>query len=130
METAGARLGLDFNRAGTIAAVLRAVVGGKHLEFGDGVNAGINVQRGVAAVVHGIAAVHLPVVIFGSATIYAKGNIAGNADPGFILSRLIADAGYQGDELGEISPVEFELADLFAGDCSSQIRGLGFDLGD
>src|SRR5438067_2096552 len=35
VKLAGARLGLDFNRAGTAAAILGAVVRGKDLEFGN-----------------------------------------------------------------------------------------------
>ena len=91
----GLRLHLDGS--GAVAAILRTVIGGEHLELGDGIEAGIHVQRGVAAVIHVVAAVDLPVVVLGSAAIHAVGNIAVHPDRPLILPGLAHHAGNQRD---------------------------------
>src|SRR5262249_14981749 len=63
----GTRLGFDLNRSRAIASILGAVVRGQDFEFGNGIDAGVNVQRGVTAVVHVVAAVELPVVVLDTA---------------------------------------------------------------
>src|ERR1700744_3654503 len=48
----GARLGLREHRTRSVAAVLRSIIGGKHLSLGNGIDVGINVERSIAAVIH------------------------------------------------------------------------------
>ncbi len=84
----------------------------------------------VAAVVHAVAAIQFPVVVFGAAAVDAEGNVAVDADLGLVLPALIGNSGHQGDELGKVAAVQLKLSDLFAGDCTSKIRRLGFHLGD
>ena len=55
-------------------------------------------------------------------------NIAVHTDRAFILSRLTDDARDQGDQLGEIATVQFQLADLSASHGARQIGRLRFDL--
>jgi len=88
VELAGAGLGLDFDGAGAVAAVLRAVVGGEDFEFGDSFEVGIDVEGGVTAVIHVVAAVELPVVVLGAAAVHAVGDVAGHADQTFIGAGL------------------------------------------
>src|SRR5947209_11305540 len=91
VECAGAGLGLDFDGAGPVAAVLRAVVGGEHLKFGDCFWVGIYVQRGVAAVVHVVAAIEFPVVVFGATAVHGVRDVAINSDLGIVLAGLAYD---------------------------------------
>ena len=93
MELVGSRLGLHFDRAGTVLAILCAVVGSENFEFADGVDAGSHVQRAVAAVVEVIAAIEFPVVVLDAAAVDAELSICSNADPTFVGARLVADAG-------------------------------------
>ena len=72
VELIGARLGLHFDRAGTVLAVLCAVVGSENFEFADGVDAGSHVQRAIAAVVEVVAAIEFPVVVFDAAAVDAE----------------------------------------------------------
>src|SRR2546423_4915682 len=114
MEALGARLGLHLNRARTISSVLGAVVGGQHAEFGDGIQAGINIQGAVTAIIHAVAAIDLPVVVLRAAAVHAELHVAENSDSAFILSGLIADSGSERDQLGEIASVKLQLRDLFS----------------
>ena len=66
--------GFDFDGAGTVFAVLRAVVRSQHANFGNGIQTGIGDHRGVAAVVLIAAAVDFPVVVFGAAAVHAVGD--------------------------------------------------------
>ncbi len=52
------------------------------------------------------------------------------ADSAKILTRLIADAGNEGDELDEAAAVQFQLADFFACDDAGEIGGLRLHLSD
>ena len=61
---------------GAVAAILSAVIRGQDLEFRDGIDAGIDVQRCVAAVVHVVAAVQFPVVVLGASAVNAVSNVA------------------------------------------------------
>ena len=128
VEILGTRFRHRFDSPGSVSAVLRAVVGGQHPHLGDGIHIGVDVERAVAAVIHVIAAIHLPVVVLDAAAINAHGNAAGDADGTLILSGLIAYAGDQRDQLREIAAVEHQLADLFPGDDARQFRGLGLNL--
>ena len=130
VELVGAGLGFDFDGAGSVASVLRAVVRGEDFDFGDGVDAGIDVQRGVAAVVHVVAAVELPVVVFRAAAVEAERHAAVDADLPFILAGLVADAGNDSGELNEVAAVQLKLSDLRAGDSTAELRGLRVDLRD
>ena len=72
------------------------------------VQAGIDVQRGVAAVVHVVAAIEFPVVVLGAAAVDAVGDVAVDADLAFILAGLIVDAGHQSYELSEVAAIELQ----------------------
>ncbi len=91
MEGAATRLCFHFNGAGAVAAVLRTVIGSKNLKLGNGLGIGIDVQRAIGAVVHVVAAVQFPVVVFGPATVHAVGNVAVHTDLAFIRTGLIHD---------------------------------------
>ena len=93
VEAAGAGLDLGLHGARSIASILRAVVRSQHADFGDGVNAGENVQRIVAAVIHVVAAVHFPVVVLASSAVDAVNHVAQNSYRAFILLRLVIHAG-------------------------------------
>src|SRR5271157_899648 len=71
VECTRAGLGLNLDRARTIAAVLRSVIRTEDADFGDRIQTRESHQRGVAAIVHVIAAVDFPVVVFGAAPIDA-----------------------------------------------------------
>ena len=122
-------LGFNLDRAGTVAAVLGAIVRGEYFELSNGVDAGIDVQRAVAAVVHVVAAVEFPVVVLGATAIHAKGDAAVDADLRLIHSGLVAHARDQAHQGREIPAVEFELGKFFPGDCAREFGGLGLDLG-
>ena len=62
MEGAAARLGFDFDGAGTVLAILGAVIGGEDLKFSDRFEVGINVERAVGAVIHVVAAIDFPLL--------------------------------------------------------------------
>ena len=94
------------------------------MHFLNGLDARINVQRKIAAVVHHVAAVDFPVVVFGPAAIHAVGDAAFRADHAFILPCLITYSRHQRDELREIPPVQLQLHNLFAGDGTAELRGL------
>ena len=126
------RSGFGFHFYGTrsVATILRAIIGGQYLDLGDGVNAGINVQRGVAAVIHVIATVQLPVVVLRAPTVEAEGDVAIHADSAFILAGLIADTRHNRCKLREVASVELKLGDLFPRHRATQIGRRGFHLGD
>ncbi len=128
MECLRSALGLDFDRSRTVAAILRAVIRGQNFELRNRVNAGINVQRAVAAVIHVVAAVQFPVVVLGAAAVHAERNAAVDADLRLILSRLVAYAGDQRDQRSEVAPIQFELSDLFPGDSAGQFGRLRLNL--
>src|SRR5262249_6740715 len=130
VKALAAGLGFDFHSAGSVAAVLCPVVRSEDLEFGDGIDARVNVERGVRTVVHVVAAVEFPVVVFGAAPVEAEGDVAVNADCAFVLAGLVADAGNDGGELGEVAAVQLKFGDLFAGDGAAEVRRCGLDLGN
>ncbi len=76
---------------------MRAVIGRQHLEFCDRVEAGIDIQRIVAAIIHVVAAIEFPVVVLDAAAINAEDYFAVDSDRTFVLTRLIAYAWNQGD---------------------------------
>src|SRR5208283_4256510 len=98
--------GFDLGRARAVLAILRAIVGGQHLDFVNGLDAGIDVEGEVAAIVHHVAAVDFPIVVFGAAAVDAVADAALDADLAFVLPGLIADAGNQLNELGKDAPVQ------------------------
>src|SRR5579863_7649993 len=102
MIRTGFRLHLD--RAGAVLAVLRAVVGGQYFDFGNGIDAGINIQRRVASVIESVTAVNFKVVVFGAAAVDAKSH---RRSPrlALISARLIRNAWRQGDQLRKVATV-------------------------
>ena len=130
MKRTGAGLGLDLDGAGAVLAVLRAVVGGKNFEFGDGFEIWIDVDAVVGTVVHVVAAIDFPVVVLATAAVDAVHGVAGDADGAFVLSGLADDAGSEGDELREVAAVEFEFLNLLGGDGAAELGGLRVYLGD
>ncbi len=116
VEGSAARFGFDFYGAGAVAAVLSTIVRGKNLEFRYGFRIGVDVERGVAAIVHIVAAVELPVVVLRAAAIHAVQHVAVHADFGVVLSRLTDHARGEVDELREVAAIEDKLANLFACD--------------
>ena len=105
MERAGSGLRFDFNGAGTVAAILRSVIRGQNFELSDGFGVRIDVQRGVAAVIHVVAAVELPVVVLVAPTVHAVGNVSVYADLAVIVASLIDYAGAESDKLREVATV-------------------------
>src|SRR5882762_4384269 len=91
------RLRFDFYRAGPIAAVLRSVIRCEHLKFSNRVDAWIHVQRGVATVVHVVAAVQFPIVVFDAAAVHAVADVAVDAYGSLILSGLVTHSWGQRD---------------------------------
>src|ERR1700687_2639674 len=70
VEGTAPRFGLHFDGARAVATVLSPIGGGKDLEFGDGFRVWIDVESGVRTVIHVVAAVELPVVVLGAATVH------------------------------------------------------------
>ncbi len=130
VECAGAALGFDFDGTGSIAAILRAVVRGQHFELCDGIDAGVNVQRAVAAVIHVVAAIEFPVVVLDAAAVHGETDAAIDTDRSFVLSSLVAHAGDQGYKAGEVATVEFELGDFLSGNGAGKFGRLSLDLRD
>src|ERR1700730_9596211 len=64
VEVTGAGLGLNFDCSLTILPILRAVIGGQHLELGNRIDGGIDIERGVAPVVQHVTAVQFEVIVF------------------------------------------------------------------
>ena len=128
MKSAAARLGLHFHRARPIAPILRAVVRRQHLKFRDGFRVRINVQRRIAAVIHVVAAVQLPVVVLGAPSVHAVGHVAVDTHLALVRAGLVDDTGREVDELREIASVQHQLIDLLAGDRGAHGRGLRFNL--
>ncbi len=124
VEGAGTALSLHFHRPRAIASILRAIIRCQHFKFGDGFEIGINVQRGVAAVIHVVAAVELPIVVFVAAAVHAIGHVAVHAHFALVRATLVHNTGRQSDELREIAAVQFEVVDLLASNYAGQIRGL------
>ena len=129
VEGSAAGFGFDFDSAGAVATVLCAVIGRENFEFGNGFGVRINVQRGIAAVIHVVAAIEFPVVVFGAAAVHAIADVTVDADSAFILTSLADHTRGDIDKLSEIATVHDEVVDLFAGDSAAQIRGCGFHLG-
>ena len=98
VECARAALGFDFDGTGSVATILRAVVRSQHFELCDGIDAGIDVQRTVAAVIHVVAAIEFPVVVLDAATIHRERDTAVDTDCSFFLAGLVAHAGNQGNQ--------------------------------
>ena len=130
MEGGAAALGFHFDGSGAVATILGAIVRRKNFEFGNGFGIGVNVQRGVGAIVHVVATVELPVVVFGTPAVHAVGDVAIDADLAFIGACLVDNPRSQSDELGEITAVQHELIDLLASHGRSEGGGLGFHLSD
>ena len=119
----GVRSGLELrlHRSGGISSVFRAVVGGQNADFGNGVDAGENVQRVVAAVVHVIAAVHFPVVVFSTASVHRKDCVAGDPHGSFILSGLVVHSRGQCYKLRKIAAIQLQLRDFSPGEHSADL---------
>ena len=130
MERLRTRLRLNLDRAGAVAAILRTIVGSENFEFGDGFGVGVNVQGGIGTVVHIVAAVKLPVVVFGAAAVDGVGYVAIDTHPTFVLSRLIHDAGTESRKLCEVAPIQYQFTDLLTGDGGTEFGGSSLDLGD
>src|ERR1035441_925149 len=130
VEILGTRFRNRLNGPRRVSAVLCAEVRGQDLYLGYGIHVRVDVECAVASVVHVVAAVDLPVVVFGAPAVDAHGYVAGDADRPFVLAGLIADSRNQGDQLRKITAVEDDLADLFSGDHTRQFRGLGLYLGN
>src|SRR5438445_11261642 len=128
VEGAASRFGFDFDSAGAVAAILCAVVRGENLEFGNGFGIGINVEGSVAAVIHVVAAVKLPVVVLGATAVHAVRHVTVDADFGVVLTSLAHHAWRQIDQLRKIAAVKHEVVDLFAGNGTGEIGRLCFDL--
>src|SRR6202007_2451701 len=94
------------------------------------INARINIQRSIAAVIHVVAAIELPVVVFRAAPVEAEGNATIDADLPFVLPRLVANTGDNRRELRKIAPVQLELSYLLSGNGASEFGRLGIHLGD
>ncbi len=110
----GFRDGFDGCRA--VAPVLSAVIRGQDFYLGHGIDVRIGVERAVAAVIHVVAAVELPVVVLGASAIDAESDVAVNANRTFVLARLIANTWNEGDELREITAIQDKLVDLLVSD--------------
>ena len=93
-------------------------------------SAGVDVQRGVGAIVHVVPAVEFPIVVLQTATVHAVANVAGDADGAFILPGLVNDPRAEGNELREVAAVQDKLVDLLAADGGTQFGGTGLDLSD
>ena len=115
VEGSASRFGFDFDGAGAVAAVLGAVIRGENFEFRDGFRVGIDVECGIAAIVHVVAAVQLPVVVLGASAVHAVSHVAVHTDFGVVLSRLTDHARGEVDELREVAAIEDKLANLFSG---------------
>src|SRR5260370_10245710 len=116
VEMVGSGFRFHLDGAGTISAVLSPIIGGKDAEFSDGFDAGINVERAIAPVVHVVAAVEFPVVVLRPAAVHAALNVAVHAHGPFILTSITAHARREGDQLGEVAAVQLQLRDFPAGD--------------
>ena len=65
----------------------------------------VDVQRLVAAVVHGVATVDLPVVVFDAAAIDAVVDVPLRSHRPFVLSSLVAHPGAQIHKLWEVKAI-------------------------
>src|SRR5450432_712319 len=129
VELVGARFGLNFYCSRTAASILGAVIRGENFKLADGVEAGIHVERGVAPVIHVVAAIQFPIVIFGAAAIDAIADIPGHPHGALILPGLTAHTRDERYQLGEIAAIQLELGNFLAADRARQIGGLCFYLG-
>ena len=84
----------------------------------------------IAAIVHVIAAVEFPVVVFDAAAVEAIRDATVDSDRAFVLIGLADDTGRQGHELRKIAAVQLQLVDLLTGDGSAEFRGTGLNLSD
>ena len=130
VESVGAGLSLYFHSARAVTTVLSSVVRSEDAKFGNRFQARVNVQRGVASVIHVVATIQFPVVVLDTAAVDAEANVAINSDRAFVLTRLVADTWNQRHQLSEVAAVQFQLCDLFPGYHAGQIRRLGFHLGN
>src|SRR6266487_434018 len=128
VEGSTAGFGLDFHGTGAVAAILRAIVGSEDLKLGNGFRVGVNVQRGIAAVVHVGSSREWPECIFRAATVHAVSNVAVDAYRTLVLAGLVYDARREINELSEIATVQNQLIDLLAGNGAGKIRRRGFHL--
>jgi hypothetical protein len=80
------------------------------------VHIGVDVERGVAAVVHDACPVELPVVVLWAATVQAIFNAASDTGLTLILASLADDAGGERDELTKVATIQDYLCDLLACD--------------
>ena len=109
---------------------MRAIVRSEHLEFGNSFQAGIDVERVVAAVIHVVAAVQFPIVVLHAATVDAEADIAVNSNGPFVLASLVTYARNQRHQLREVPSIQFELSDLLPGDDTGEIGRLRLYLRD
>src|SRR2546427_2785901 len=110
--------------------ILRAIVRSEHLEFGNSFQAGIDVERVVAAVIHVVAAVQFPIVVLHAATVDAEADIAVNSNGPFVLASLVTYARNQRHQLREVPSIQFELSDLLPGDDTGEVGRLSLHLPD
>src|SRR2546429_1862849 len=84
---------------------------------------------GLGAVVHIVATIEFPVVIFRAPAVHAVKDVSVNAHGALVLACLIHHAGSQIHQLGEIATVKYEVVNLFAGDGAGEIGRGSLDLG-
>src|SRR5271167_2589819 len=105
MEGAAARFGFHFHSPRSIAAVLRTVIRGQNLDLGDGFGVWIDVQRRVAAVIHVVAAIHLPVVVLRAPAVNCVGYVAVHTNLALIRTGLADDTWGEVHKLGKVATV-------------------------
>ena len=130
VERVGAGLEGDVDNGTGILPVFGAVVGGEHLELGDGV--WVDVDKVVtAAIVLVVDAVHVPGEGVGAATVggLAAGvsaKAAGKAKADRVVS---GKAGDERKKLDEVAAIELKLGSLSACDKAVDFAAGGFDVG-
>src|SRR2546423_1515813 len=105
MEAVCPTLGFHFHSSRAIPAILRAVVRCQYFELGDRFWIGINVEGGIAAVIHIVAAVEFPVVVLGPTAIHAICDVSINAHLALIRAGLINDARRERYQLSKIAAI-------------------------
>src|SRR5438552_12324839 len=80
VERAATGLGFDFDGSRGVTAILCTIVGSEDFELSDSLGVGVDVERRVAAVIHIVAAVEFPIVVFGAAAVHAVGDVAIDAN--------------------------------------------------
>src|SRR5208337_1409830 len=95
MKVGCAALGGSQDRAGSAAAVHRAVVGGENLQIVDGVDTGVDDQSAAAPIeagVEDVTTIDIVRVVLNPAPVYAVFDAPFYAHQGFILASLVAHA--------------------------------------